>query len=139
LRGPPGHTVAAAESTISAGLRRPNAIAESLLDIYGREVGSPADSMSHSYHHLRQGVYHHHCRAQAQPYPPNRTRATVREQAQRCRVVSIGIKDVKRAFSGGPVSPKTPTNGGKIAESATFSCGFARQVHDYVALSAILR
>jgi hypothetical protein len=35
--------------------------------------------------------------------------------------------------------PKTLANGGKIAESATFSCGFARQVHDYVALSVILK
>jgi hypothetical protein len=36
--------------------------------------------------------------------------------------------------SGGP---ETPVNGGKIAESATFSCGSGLKVHGFVAFSAI--
>jgi hypothetical protein len=51
------------------------------------------------------------------------------------RLVRCGT--LKRAFRT-VWRPETPTNGGKIAESAMFSCGFARQVHDYVALPAIL-
>jgi hypothetical protein len=44
----------------------------------------------------------------------------------------VRCSTLRQAFPDGLV-PRTPTNGGKIAESATFSCGFARQVHDYVA------
>jgi hypothetical protein len=51
--------------------------------------------------------------------------------------VSVHSSTLEPVFPGGLAVPKRPPNGGKIAESATFSCRSGPKVHGFVALSAI--